>query len=171
MKWTAKKEAIIIEKVADWLSLDPEDRRPKTQKELAKDLGCEEHAIINIKKKIEQSQENSTGDEFADYMAKLEKLTFTRQGTSQDRKLYAQIKGWLVEKSEIKHEFELDATNYNKIATEVTERLRESYRVWGGICPVCSQSKTLRHEVRVDTESEHTEDREMATVALSVRPD
>ncbi len=170
MKWNAKKEAIIIEKVADWLSLDPEDRRPKTQKELAKDLGVEEHAIINIKKKIEQSQENSTGDEFADYMAHLKREVFKINCPTERQKLYADLMRWRTNKPEAK-KFELDATDYNKIATEVTERLRESYRVWGGICPVCSQSKTLRHEVRVDTESEHTEDREMATVALSVRPD
>ena len=160
-----------IEKVAEWLSLPSEDRVPKTQKELAKTLGVEEHAIVAIKKRIEQSQESSTGDEFTDYMVKLENLTFTRRGTSQDRKLFAQIKGWLVEKSEIRHEFDLDATNYNKIATEVTERLRESHKQWGGICPVCNQSETLRHESRVDTESEHTEDREVAALAVSTRPD
>ena len=169
MKQAARNKR--IDTVAKWLALPIDERVPKTQKELAKSLDTTEQTIINIKNRLKQAKDDATGDEFANYMVELKRLIFSRKGTSNDRKLYAQIKGWLVEKSKIEHEFELDATSYNRIAKEVTERLREGYKQWGGICPMCGQHQALRNKSHLDTEPEHAENREVATLAVSARPD
>ena len=163
MKLTDEK----VQKILDWEALPPEERNPKTKLLLAKSLGISRPTLDAVLR----NKPEETADDYDTFMAHLKKEVFKFNCPVRRQEIYMQLMGWKTDNKDGKNEFELDATSYNKIATEVTERLRGNHREWGGICPVCGLSQTLRNEPRLDSKPEHTEDREVETVALSVRPD
>lgn len=124
MKLSGEKNRRRIERVAEWLDLSAEDREPKTQIELAKELDTTEQTIIFIKHKIEKEKEEATGDEYTDYIDRLEKIMFTSRGTPGDRMLYARIKGWLAEKPSTKESI-VTADDIARSEVEAERRDRE----------------------------------------------
>lgn len=77
----------------------------------------------------------------------------------------------LVDQQEITNKFELSADERVKVAREFLNRLREEYSRNSGYCPVCRRPETLCSETCLDTEPEQSENREVAGVAVSARPD
>ena len=92
-------------------------------------------------------------------------------GNANAQKLWAQLAGILVEKSEIK--VELSANDHYRIWKEAKRRLAEfetgleRNRDSDGDRGVQSQPEVLPDEVCVDREQEHREDSQVATLALS----
>lgn len=73
------------------------------------------------------------------------------------------------DKKEVK-EAEFTADEYINIGIEVKEQLREELKS-GGICPLCGKPQEVRNEPLLDTEPRDSEDREVASLELSPRPD
>ena len=84
---------------------------------------------------------------------------------------FAQLANELVERKEETVKLELTANDRTRIARETINGLRENYQRDGGYCPVCSRPEALRLDAHLDTEPEHTEGGEVATVGISARPD
>jgi len=83
---------------------------------------------------------------------------------------FAQLANELVEKREDNVRFELTSSDRIGIANQLRDSLRREYEN-SGSCPICFQPKILRHEICLGAESEQPEDREVAAVALPIRPD
>ena len=154
-----------IQRFAEWLATLPEERVPKTQKELAMELGVKEPQLSIWKKELDlQSAKPSEIKIFLDAIYK--------HAIAGKNAAYATT-WWNIThpKDEGKKEAEFTADDYINIGIKVTEQLRNSLREGGGSCPVCGKSKEVCNEPCLDTEPGKEEDREVATVAVPLRPD
>ena len=150
------------EKVARWAAwcLQPEDKRePKTQRELALVLGVTEQTLINWRKVPEN--QDSVSDEAA-YLAQVRKQAFKDNPNPLMVKLYGQLTGHLVEKSERTHKFEMTGEQLAKLdrraEANASRRIKEFHRSPHGVEGGDTGLPLLLDEVRMDTEQEHSTD-------------
>lgn len=144
----------------------------KTQKEAAEFYKVSEEYVSQVmaKHRNKKPKEMPEIHSLDDYLLYLKGLAYNPKSLGKDRELYAKILGWLERaKAENKKE-ELTADDYTIIGARYAKQLQDDYRQGGGVCPVCHRPKEVRSEPRLDTEPEHAEDREVATVALPARP-
>ena len=147
----------------------------RTQAELAKLLEVTTAYVSNVLIEAEgRTPQKKTNGDYFDTKAKDVDTALVRaceKGNAQALRTYYQLTQRLIEKREDIHKVEFTPADHTRIARETINGLREEYQQLGGICPVCNQSKALRIEARLDTEPEQPEDREVAAVAVSTRPD
>jgi len=159
---------------AEWLDLSQVERSsrsmPITREAFSKEYGLNLKTLSNWKKKILDQREQASGNEFAEFMGRLKDMMFDGKGTAVDRRTFAQINGWLIEKREETHKFELTPDDRIKIAIQFLDGLRREYQDTR-VCQVCGQPELLRNEIRCNPESKFSEDREMAALALPARPE
>lgn len=82
---------------------------------------------------------------------------------------FAQLVGELVERKEESIKVEFSVSDRIRIASQLRDELRREWET-SGSCAVCGQSSALRNQVRSNTEPEFSENREVGTVGLSIRP-
>ncbi len=165
-------------KYYEWLDLPPDERSsanmPLTQDEYGKANNVSRPTLIKWREK------RSNGDfNLQSFLTDNKKLLADAlllaaknpRTNATALKLFAQLTGDLVEKKEETVKLELTANDRTRIARETINGLRENYQRNGGYCPVCSRPEALRLDAHLDTEPEHTEDREVAAVGISTRPD
>ena len=155
-----------FEEFTEWYFADPGDRVIPTQVEWAKAHGVSVQALAKWVKKIKKNTVSSQ-DDMETFVAHLKERIYNGTATAKDKELYAKINGWLIERKEVTERFEPSASDYIAYGRRVIEQLRENYSEHGGVCPVCGGLETLCLEPRSDTEPEHEESRELATVAVS----
>jgi hypothetical protein len=139
-----------------------------TFKLLCQSIPVSEPMGYKWKVRLEKMRATPDDNEFSEYMGYLKKVVFGAKGSANDRKLYAQIKGWLVEKREDKVSFEISTEERLRIAQGVLSGLTENYQRGNGVCPVCRRPKVLLSEVCMDTEPEQQAEDTVAAVAVPV---
>jgi len=110
----------------------------------------------------EYKQEDEGGKDLQEFMQKL-----WDSKSPSDRRLYADIQGYVKKSEEKVGKVEFTADDYTRIGRELIERLRREHQEGGGNCPLCGESKVFRQEARLDSQSDDTENREVATLELS----
>ncbi len=149
----------------------------RTQAELAKFLEVTAAYVSNVLSEGKPKAEKEDFDPQTYMQGNLEKIfkkltaTIAEKGSAKHIEMALKLMGLLVEKREDIHKVEFTPADHTRIARETIIGLREEYLQLGGICPVCNQPQALLNEPRLDTEPEQPEDREVAAVAVSTRPD
>lgn len=137
------------ERFAKWYVLPKEAREPRTQKELAAELEVSEWTIVEWGKKLERIKEATTENTYDWFMDTLKDLMFTPKGTSNDRKLFAEINGWKIDRQEIDAKVDFTTSEKIKVGAEFRDVLHAEFRDTG-VCPICHQCKTLHDQPRLD---------------------
>ena len=161
-----------------WLDLPEEERSPiLTEDVYSKSVGVSRTTLIKWRGQRDKERVKENAGEFDIREAFLtdQKLIWDAfmKAVKADRinatlfRTFAQLANELVERKEETVKLELTASDRTRIARETINGLRENYQRNGGYCPVCSRPEALRIDARVDTEPEHAEGGEVATVAVS----
>lgn len=164
-------------KYAEWRTLTDEERYekglPLTQREFSTIYSITEQTLSAWNKELDAKKPKEANGihNLEDFLGYMRSLAFNPKSLGKDRELYAKLLGWLTEKREDTVKVEFTPADYTRIARETIGQLRAELESGGGRCPVCGQYKALRNGARLDTESEHTEDREVAALALPPRPE
>ncbi len=158
-----------------WLDLPEDERSPiLTEDAYSKSVGVSRQTLIKWKK------QRDTGEfDIREAFRAEKKLIWdaflgavkTGKINAQLFRTFAQLANELVERKEDTLKLEFTANDRTRIARETINGLRENYQRNGGYCPVCSRPETLCIDAHLDTEPEHTEDREVAAVGIPARPD
>ena len=168
------------EKFIEWLALTDEGKIrgsfPLTQKEFAIHHGITEQTLVAWKHEIESGELGDGRYNADEYLANSAQkadaalMKACERGNAQALRTYYQLTK-RTEKAEDNQKFEYSPTDRIRIARETVTGLREQYLSDGGNCPVCGRCKEICNTTLLDTEPKQPEDREVATVALSPRPD
>ncbi len=166
----------IYDKFIEWLALSDEEKInggfPLTQKEFAIRHGKTE-ATLSIWKQRAASGELEYGTGFQlDDGETVDKalLSACKTGNAQALRIYYQITNRLVDKKEETHRFELTPDERINIAIQLRDAIIGEFRDTGN-CPICGFTKAICDRIRVGTEPEQSEDREVGTVAVPIRSD
>ena len=154
----------------------------KTQAELAKFLEVTTAYVSNVLIEAEgrTPQKKILNGDFnpqAYMQGNLEKIfkkltaTIAQKGSAKHIEMALKLMGLLVEKREETHKVEFTPADYTRIARETINGLRDDFETGGGRCPICGQYKEICDRPLLDSESKFSESGEMATVAVSTRPD
>lgn len=141
-----------IQRLTEWLSTPPEERVPKTQVALAKELGVHETQLSRWRKELDL-QTATPPSEIAQFMK------YVWEGVKAGKnpmwaRIYSDIKK--LGKEETKGA-EFTANDYINIGIKTIEQLRTNYREGSGSCSVCGQHKPLRQDSHLDTEPKYEE--------------
>ena len=137
-----------------------------TQKEQCVYLKITAPTYNSYRERILKIRKDTAPDDITAYTDRMRILAMTAQGTSIDRQNYGRMLGVFTDKREDTLRVEFTPTDRIRQARELRDELRRELDE-SGSCPLCGFSKVLRHEVCLDTESEHSEDREVAALGLS----
>ena len=154
-----------IQRLSEWLATPPEDRTPKTQKELAVELGVSEPQLSIWKKELELAE--APPSEVTAFIKSVKKWADSGKNPGWAT-LYWNI---INPKNTETRGAEFTAYEYANIGIRLREGLQEEYRQGTGSCPVCGRCKEICDEPHLDTEPEHEEDREVEAVDIPPRPD
>jgi len=147
----------------------------KTQAELAKFLSVTTAYVSNVLIGAEgRTPQKKANGHYFDSKSKDVDTALVKaceKGNAQALRTYYQLTQRLIEKREETHKVEFTPADHTRIARETINGLREEYQQLGGICPVCNQPKAFCDEVGSNPEPKLPEGGEMATLALSARPD
>ena len=139
---------------------------PRTMKAISKHLGKHEQTCYGWKKAF-RGNGGYNSDEYLETQNKTVDEALIKaceKGSPQALMTYFKRTGKIVEKREDTLTV-VSTADRIRIARELRDGLRREWED-AGSCPICFQSKALRHEVCVDTESEYGENREVATLGL-----
>ena len=171
---TNEAKSEIIRKFAEWLLIPDEDRReqglPLNQTQFAIHHGVGTATLSIWKRELRLKAGNPEEQDTILFLAQLAEDARKVNAPAGIRELYARLKGIYVDKREVKQTVEFTPTDYTRMAQTIIKRLRESYQGGGGSCPICLRPPILLNEVCDNSGQEHSEDGEVATVAVSVRP-
>jgi len=158
-----------IQRFTEWLSTPKEERVPPTQVELAKELGVHETQLSRWRKELDLQSSTPPSE----ITALRDHIISSALKSSPDENAQLQKLAWQIANPEKKDAREniFTADDYINAGNKLIEQLRNSYREGSRSCPVCGQHKPLRQDTHLDTEPEHEEDREVATVAVPSRPE
>lgn len=117
-----------IQRLTEWLSTPPEERIPKTQKELAKELGVHETQLSIWKKELNlQSAKPSEVTVFLDSIYK--------HAVEGKNAMYARLWWDITHPKDEAKGAEFTADDY----INAGNKLIEQYREVGGSCPMCNR--------------------------------
>jgi hypothetical protein len=141
-----------------------------TQVAIAKHLNISQALATKWNRRL-SDEETGSDDDFKSFMSMLRREVFKNRASPKDRELYSKLNNWLVDRKEEKVTLDFSATDHNRIATNIIQRLREEYQEHRGICPVCSRPDLLDEKLRLDTNTDKASEKsEMAVVGLPYRP-
>ena len=92
-------------------------------------------------------------------------ISACNKGNAAALNTYYKLTGKL-DADKVEQKFELSIAEKQQLATEFLEALRRNHAELGGLCPVCGKSEAFCLETRMGTEPEHTETREVDSVAV-----
>jgi len=158
-----------------WLELPFDTKWPKSKNAWAEQHGVNVSTLNKWEK--EGSSLKEVKEEYDSEKSLLEKLREVdgdlvlscKKGNAQALKIFFQRVGLLVEKPQEINIF--NANDYITGSGDILGKLRADFRKYGGACPVCGKSESVCYEPCVDSEPEHSEDREVATLALPAGPE
>jgi len=144
-----------------WLNLPMEERDPPSKKKFAFVHRVDRSVLRKWEIELAKQMANPDADKVKGFM---EDIYAKRKDSPQYAKLWADMKGLVVDRKEIKQEIIIDFhTQYQNFI----EGLRESLREYGGICPVCSKPYALSGQTRSHTdENESPQEDEVGTLAI-----
>jgi len=163
---TNETKKAIFEKYKEWRLLTKEDREkqglPLTQREFSIHHGITEKTLSLWNDKIDEvvpSDEDTLITAIKNFAMLGKNPMWAR--------LYWDIQH---PKNEPTKGDGLSADDYIDIGRKFRDGIIAEYES-GGVCPVCHRFKEVCEKPRLDTEPEQQEDREVAAVELSTRPD
>ena len=172
------------EKVAEkaeyykWLDLSLEERSlsnvPLTQDEYKKKSGVSRQTLIKWREKRPTSGDFNAQEYMSTHLEKILAKTIKiieEKGSAKHIEMALKLMGLLIERKQETVKIEFTPIDLADIGKATIDGLRAEFSAGKGRCPVCGEYKLLCHQAYLDTEPEHTEDREVATVALSARPE
>lgn len=177
----ARKENTVFDRYKGWRQLTDKERitqgLPLTQREFSNRYETTEQTLCAWNKKIDGVSKVNGDFNPKNFMDSHLESTLKRliniieqKGTAKHIEMALKIAGLLVEKREETHKIELTPTDYTEIGRNLVRELRDEYESTG-ICSICGEPKKICEPVCSNPESEQSEDREVAAVAVSVRPD
>ncbi len=167
-----KEREVKHQKFLELQAKTPQEREAmglSLQQDQCKYLGISIVTYNKYRKKL-QKQNQSPDDDVESAVNELRDMALGKATPNMARlksiELLLKRHGALNENKEDR-KFELTVSDRIRIAREVVNGLREDYQRIGGNCPVCGFSKTLCDKPRMDTEPEHAESGEVATLGVS----
>jgi len=134
------------QRIQDWLAQSPEDRQPKTQAELARQLNTTPQTIIRIGKEQKGALDVDAlpvEEQIKMFDKLLYKLAIDKNSPAKLKELFAKRYGLLIDKSETRVKFELTADD---LAAGVIRARRELESE--GMAQVQSESALLSQNIR-----------------------
>lgn len=137
-----------IQRLTEWLSTPPEERVPKTQVALAKELGVHETQLSIWKKEL--NLQSATPSEVTGFIETVKKWADSGKNPGWAT-LYWNI---INPKNKETKGAEFTPDDYINIGIKTIEGLREQYRQGNGNCAVCGRPKEVHGEPCLDTRRE-----------------